>query len=295
MQSVGQKLRAARLAQACTLEQVHSSTRISLHTLEAIEADDLSRVSSAFLYRSFVRQIAEYLSLDYVELSSLVQDQASNMPAPLMPGEHTSSVHVPALQIGGRKRRVRWLRPITSFAVAVVACSGLYTVWQNTKFHLPAVLGTAAVPASAQQVSAQQPDAPPAKPAPAPVAALPRAPAQPAGFKIELSATEPAWLSLIADGRISFRGILERAETKVLEGHQTARIRTGNAGAVEVVFNGKAIGALGSRGQVRTVLFTKNDYEVVESSPRVSLVHFSRAVELAQQIPPLFDRMPAAF
>jgi hypothetical protein len=30
-----------------------------------------------------------------------------------------------------------------------------------------------------------------------------------------------------------------------------------------VEFNGKAIGALGARGQVRTVLFTRNNFQIV--------------------------------
>src|SRR6185437_7779489 len=112
-----------------------------------------------------------------------------------------------------------------------------------------------------------------------------------AGFTLELSATERAWLSIIADGKPSFRGILEKAETKILEGHRTARIRTGNAGGVEVVFNGKPLGVLGRRGQIRTVLFTKNNYEVLQGPSRVSLVEFNQSAEL--KLPLDFERSPA--
>jgi hypothetical protein len=111
-----------------------------------------------------------------------------------------------------------------------------------------------------------------------------------AGFTLQLSAIEPAWLSIIADGKPSFKGILEKAETKILEGHRTARIRTGNAGGVEVVFNGKPLGALGPRGQIRTVLFTKDNYEVLHRPAHVSLVEFTQTAEL--KLPLDRERLP---
>ena len=283
MQSVGQKLRAARLAQECTLEQVHSSTRISLKTLEAIEADAAGSISSAFLYRSFVRQIAEYLNLDFQELQAAID--TSGIPEPRMPGEEpraSFTASVPALRLSSSRRRARWLTPVLSFAVALVACSGVYALWQKQKLHLPALLSDAAVSASPGTSASNGVGATASnlsRPA-VPRADSERNPTRTAagGFTLELSATEPAWLSIVTDGKISFRGILERAETKILEGHQTAKIRTGNAGAVEAVFNGKPIGTLGSLGQVRTVVFTRNEYEVLDSSPRISLLRFNQTV-----------------
>ncbi len=252
MQSVGQKLRHAREAQGRTLEDIHSATRISLRTLEAIEADDLDAISSAFLYKSFVRQIAGNVGLNYAALESAVTVAVESIPVPLMPGEGGAPLpNVPALCVG-RKRNPKLIYAISSFALLLVACSGFYALWQTAKPN-----------ASRVSPSAEQPSSP----ATPPSADLSR---NTGGFTLALSATEPAWLSIIADGKQSFKGILERAETKRLEGHRTARIKTGNAGVVRVVFNGKALGALGPIGQARTVLFTKNRYEVIADSVHVS-------------------------
>jgi cytoskeleton protein RodZ len=294
MQSVGQKLRHAREAQGRTLEQVNSSTRISLRNLRAIEADEITAIGSPFLYRSFVRQFAEDLNLNYADLETAIQESADRIPAPLIPGQGVSAVpRVTALPIG-RRQKGRLLYSISSFALMLVACSGIYALWQNSKFSLPALqkiaktrLTTLAVPAL--------------KPASHPVAAPEKSDSeantvksQPASaadrsdkFTLEVSATEPAWLSIVADGKPSFKGILEKAETKVLAGYSSARIRTGNAGGVEVVFNGKPLGALGPRGQVRTVLFTQNNYEVLKTPVHISLVTFSQtaAPELFPQFP----------
>lgn len=314
MQSVGQKLRHAREAQGHTLEELHSSTRIPIKALEAIEADDLNGVSSAFLYRSFVRQMAEYLAIDYnAELNAFVHSATDRIPPPLMPGQGTHAApRLAALQMG-KRRNTRWAYSLSLFAMALVACSGVYAFWQNDKLGLPVVwhkiAGTAQVSPSTSHVAAPPLGIPPSKAHPerSPQPEVPTtiasndpvvesrvsAPATTrlGSFTLELSATEPAWLSIVADGRVSFKGILERAQTKILEGHRTARIRTGNAGAVEVVFNGKSLGALGSRGQVRTVLFTKNDYEILRAPARVSFFRFSQNGELAQSLPVL-DLIP---
>jgi uncharacterized protein DUF4115 len=88
-------------------------------------------------------------------------------------------------------------------------------------------------------------------------------------FRIKLSAVENTWLSLAADGKEVFKGTLRADETRTLEGYQTARVRTGNAGGLEVVFNGRSLGKLGPEGQMRTVVFTKDSYNVLQ--PRLSL------------------------
>lgn len=297
MQSVGQKLRNAREAQGRTLEQVNSATRISIKILQAIETDEIGAISSSFQYKSFVRQFAEYLNLDYADLQPAVSVTTERIPAPLVPGQVVNETpHVAALQFGGRGK-LRWISSISAFALAVVACSGVYAFWQKSKLDIHSVWqatariqGVAGSSQSPAHSSAAASNTPPSAPDGAASASrsgqLPMSAAQAAGFTLELSATEPAWLSIIADGKVSFKGILERAETKVLEGYRTARIRTGNAGGVEVIFNGKSLGALGSRGQVRTVVFTRNEYEVLEKpGVRTSLVGFSRTVELSQLAP----------
>ena len=105
-----------------------------------------------------------------------------------------------------------------------------------------------------------------------------------AGFRIEVSAIERTWLSIVSDGRRVYSGILQADESRTLEGHESARIKTGNAGGVDVIFNGKEIGTLGPRGGVRTVVFTKDDYQIVEPPEHVlldgfTLAGFKRTVE----------------
>ncbi len=246
MQSVGQTLRHTREAQGRSLEDVNSSTRISVRSLEAIEQDDVTRISSAFLYRSFVRQIAAYLDIEYAALEPAVSAAVQRIPAPLMPGEGVSPTapKVAALRVG-RKRSNKLLYALSSFAAVLVGCSAFYALLESPRFNLPFInqnIPSETVPS-----------------------------ARPSGFTLQLSATEPAWLSIVADGKQSFDGVLQPDQTKTLEGRRTARVETGNAGGVEVVFNGKSLGALGPHGQTRTVLFTKNRYQVLNQSAGLML------------------------
>ena len=267
MQSVGHILRETRVARGLTLEQVNARTRIPFKSLEAIEADDLTAISSAFLYKSFVRQFAQDVGLDYGQIAASVQAAVETIPAPLIPGEGESP-HTPkvaALRLG-RRRNSRWLYSVASFAIILLGCSAFYAAWQGARAHLNShVNSTKALKINGKEASAPAPGVRFAK--------TPAAPAPPASasLKIEVSATEPAWVAAYADGKRSFTGTMERAERKTLQGRDTARITTRNAGGVKVVFNGKSLGPLGRRGQVRTVLFTKNRYRVLDTPAYTAL------------------------
>ena len=56
-------------------------------------------------------------------------------------------------------------------------------------------------------------------------------------------------------------------ETKTLAGKALAMVRVGNAGALAITWNGKNIGPLGPRGQVRTVVLTPESYKITVQTP----------------------------
>ena len=344
MQSVGTRIRDARIKKGYTLDEINARTRISLKNLNAIEADDLSKISSPFTYRSFAKQIADMVGLDHDALSADAQAASSTMPEPLVPGQEEELIVRPhQFQQAKPKRNLAWVYRTASIAAIVGAISG-YLIWRNGGIQaakLPASIlpasspeiipanpetspeltqpvrtqQAAAVPVSTRQASvseggseaAPQTEEPPppgteqllppkAIPAShkAQVVAVPRrsslsaipAPAQltppeidSAAIHIELSAIEATWLSIVADGKIAYTGVLEAMETKTLDGKETARIRTANAGGVNIIFNGRALGTLGRRGQSRTFVFTKAGYEVVQGSANADLTRVNPSGE----------------
>jgi cytoskeleton protein RodZ len=143
----------------------------------------------------------------------------------------------------------------------------------------------ASAPSQAAQTSAQPAAAPPtvanANPqAPAAGATAPgQVPAQqtdaqaaadrtvigtPGGaVKVEITAAEPVWVLARANGKYLFSGTLDANTSKTLEANGTVLLRVGNAGGLNITLNGKPVGPLGPKGQVRDVQFTSGGFQIV--------------------------------
>jgi cytoskeleton protein RodZ len=89
------------------------------------------------------------------------------------------------------------------------------------------------------------------------------------GVKVEISATEPVWVSAKADGKILFSGTIEANQTRIAEAKETVTLRIGNAGGATISLNGKPIGPVGPKGQVRTIQFTSGGFKIV-AAPKPS-------------------------
>jgi cytoskeleton protein RodZ len=184
---------------------------------------------------------------------------------------------------------------------AMLVCSGLYAWWQHTRRLPPAhesppvaAVQPAPPPAPIQQpVSpADQPSTAPTgtqppsgSPAPAPSTAPPvpqtappqppvsaagasasrpnAAPSSPAPVRVELTADEAVWVLVRSDGKYFYSGTLDAKQSRTFEGASTVLVRLGNAGGVSITLNGKSVGPVGPKGQVRTVQFTSGGFEIV--------------------------------
>jgi len=80
---------------------------------------------------------------------------------------------------------------------------------------------------------------------------------------LNLSATDEVWLSVTANGKEVFSGVLKPSQTKTLTGIEAAQMKVGNAGGLDVRWNGNAIGPIGPRGQVCTVVLTPENFEIL--------------------------------
>jgi cytoskeleton protein RodZ len=288
MSSVGTLLRKSRLDQGVSLQDISARTRISVKNLEAIESGDLGQLSSPFVYRSFVRQFAAELKLDYDILAPDVLAACDTMRQPLLPGEGNALVIRVARLQPKIRRDFHWVYLAAVLVLVIAAGSGAYALRAHSSpasavTSLAVSLGLTPHAHPATRVVADAPST-------APVAVPPSTPID-SGIHIRLSAIETTWLSIIADGKPTYSGILKASQTKTLEGRETARIKTGNAGGVTVVFNGKELGPMGRHGETRTVIFTTTGYEVVRSAAealipvlfapnhRANALPFSRIVE----------------
>lgn len=75
-------------------------------------------------------------------------------------------------------------------------------------------------------------------------------------FVLVVRARQDAWVKIKADDELLMEGTLKGAVEKTVHAKQKIVLTTGNAGAIELSFNGETQPALGDDNQVKTVVFT---------------------------------------
>jgi cytoskeleton protein RodZ len=74
-------------------------------------------------------------------------------------------------------------------------------------------------------------------------------------FTVFIKAKENSWVSIVADGKTRWEGMLDANMERSIKAGKELVVRTGNAGGLEISYNGKPLGALGKEKQVRTLTF----------------------------------------
>lgn len=302
MSSIGETLRRERQRQNLDLEQISRELRISHRFLEAIEEERFDRLPAGVFVKSFVRQYAGLLGLDPEEFAGQVQrsiepPQSSTEAKPSVPPIGDISLpRVDNWNAVSDGRRFDWSSSLPALALLVVVllvCSGVYAFWQRARQPIaqvsppPAPVETAppvqppAAPSTTAQDQAQAtaPSATPAEPAPSPAPPTQPAAAPPAAnsadrtpgpVRVQVTAEEAVWVLARADGKYLFSGTLEANETRTIDATERLTLRLGNAGGVTITLNGKPLGPVGPKGQVREVQFTSGGFQIV-AAPKPSL------------------------
>ena len=293
MTSVGKILRRARESQGRAIAEVAEELCITQRYVISIERDEIANLPGFFFYKSFARQYAAFLGVDekLLEpgLSAIAGPQEPSLPAEANALESRPQAPVRALDplvVDTNRRyfsdgRLGW--PVAGLIAVVVLCSGIYELWSRLPQRgvVPAANPAQALSVAApvaQPVAAAEPVVQPeALAVPVEAAAVSQTPGVDVSATtdglgrvvLSLSATEKTWLSITSNGKKIFSGILEPSQSKTLTGAENATMRVGNAGGIEVLWNGKPIGPIGPRGQVRTVRFTPENFQIL--SPNEAL------------------------
>jgi hypothetical protein len=82
------------------------------------------------------------------------------------------------------------------------------------------------------------------------------------GMAVQVVASQATWVSMSANGKQVWSGILEPNQRKVISGVARAKLVVGNAGGIEILTNGKSIGPIGPAGQVRVVILSPDGPQI---------------------------------
>jgi cytoskeleton protein RodZ len=265
MSSVGETLRTERLSKKLSLDQVARETKINSHLLDAIEKNQFDQLPRGVFAKSFVRQYARFLGLDEEEMAAEVQramEPGAGLPGfAVMPAEPTYKVpKVTQWDGAGSRQSSSALPSLAMLVVVMLVCSGIYALWQRSRRPGPV---TVAYPAA--KIAA------PESPAPTPAARTevhteepPSESANPqATLHASLTADEPTWVRAWADGKEVMTALLQPNLIKTVDAVGEIRLRTGNAGALQITLNGKPVGSAGPKGQIRIVTLTPQGVQIL--------------------------------
>ncbi len=300
MTSVGETLRRARLKRNLELNRIADELKISSSMLKAIEDERFDKLPGGVFARSFVRQYARFLQVDENEIMGELARVLE--PAPqATPAVPLSTADIPLPRMTGWQAisdpARRWTSSVWSLVLVVLVmlvCAGAYawlqrerrpaTTHQKTPpAHVAETALSAPAPNPVPPVPSSEPvplpvaqPAADAKSAPTPVATQRPETAPPAAegeaaaeadpnapVRVDITAQESTWISVRADGKSSFTGVLESAQSRTITGDRNVLLKIGNAGGVDIRLNGKPIGSLGDNGTVRTVQFTSGGFQIL--------------------------------
>jgi cytoskeleton protein RodZ len=259
MGSFGERMRREREMRGIKLEDITESTKISRRNLLALEEEHFDRLPGGIFNKGFVRAYARFLGLDEEEA---VQDFMAasadyEQPAALQPpGSETSVVKPPVIPSEASEKRKQLVWTLAALVVLAGGAAGWYSLNPGKRFSLsPSSASTA--PVAAPEQSAVVAQTPPATAVPPELA--PRV--GPGGVTqrpvvLAIRANQQTWVSVMVDGKQHLDQVLAPGFAQTVHARERIVLRTGNAGGLEVSYNGEPHAPVGKEGQVRTVTYT---------------------------------------
>ena len=250
--SVGDRLRAARIAADLDLSDVAAKTRIPTRHLEAIERSDYDALPSGTYAMGFARSYARAVGADEVGLGRDLRLELGRAPP--------EAADAPSYQPADPARVPSRMLAYTTAILGVLLVGG-YLYISNQRYEPPPFSADPPpVDASTPTAAAPVPVAPPAATVAGPVV---------------LTATAPVWLRVYdrAD-KVLLQGELAKGETfTVPPDADTPMVRTGRADSIRVTVNGREVAPLGpAEKTISDVVLTASALNARRAAPTSPVV-----------------------
>lgn len=274
-----------------TLEEMAAATKIGTRSLKALEDEEFQKLPGGIFNKGFVRSYARFLGIneeqavaDYLVAAGEPENKPVEIDAAQLLAQHEAEKKTPRSRelesINASSSGIPWAA-LVGLAAVVAATGATWKFYPEIKARVvamrqrPAVTQEAQPPAPVSQPVVQAPatELPATTPQPAQNIPEPAAPSgksladseravpsanvdiAPAldGFVLSVRATKDSWVSITADGKPVLTGTMRPPEEKSIRARDRIVLKTGNAGGVEIAFNGKVMNAIGHENEVRRV------------------------------------------
>ena len=260
MGSFGERMRREREMRGIKLEEISESTKISSRNLLALEDEHFERLPGGIFNKGFVRAYARYLGLDEEQAVQDFMAASANydQPAALQPpGAETSLVKAAVIPSYASERRKDLAWALAALLVLVAGGAGWYRLNHGTKNSASpnGISSTPAMPRIPLPSSASQGGTNELARGGGSEATQ-AANAVDGALVLAVRANQESWVSMVVDGKPYMDQVLVPGNEQMVRAREKIVLKTGNAGGLQISYNGKALAPLGKGGQVRTVTFT---------------------------------------
>jgi hypothetical protein len=228
------------------LREVAQTTKISLHSLEALEGDRYEQLGGEVFVRGFLRNYARYLGLNPDDTVLRYEEYATK----LKPAAPVEPPHDEPAGIFADRRNFLLIGGAMAALLAVVVLIGLLSSGKDPE---PEPIRLAEFPAAA--TAPDETAAAMAVSAPVPAAQAAPAPQGP-GFTLDIAADELSYVKLWVDADAPIERELPPGGQMRARARERIEILTGNAGGITLRVDGKPLPKLGASGRVRRRVIT---------------------------------------
>lgn len=277
-----------------SLDEIVATTKIGTRLLRALEDEQFDLLPGGIFNKSYVRAYAKCVGIDEDEAVAAYLDAANETPPDTRVIAHQhASIHsdrpaqarsgfpvVPVLILlvviaggwGGWKiyqdrQHDRELRSADSAGTSPQSSSGAPAASNSAMTPATALPAqTAATPSGTSSPQSQTTTPRGATESAKPAVQKQRSSIGAAGtttvgadsgnsFEVVIRPKDPAWVSVQSDGKVVVRGVIKPPDVKTVHATGQVVFWTGNAGAVEVSFNGKNVPLPGGVNQEGVLVF----------------------------------------
>jgi cytoskeletal protein RodZ len=245
-ESLGKYLKREREIRNISLREVANHTRVREYLLKAIEEDQFHLLPSGTYVKGFLSTYAKYIGLDPNDVilryeSVLKGEPFSRPPAACEPADRPE---VPPERKMLWDRKHLWI--VGGVLVVIVIAS--YLLYSSRPSIQP-------VPV---KPTVEEP--PPAPPSPN-IAGTTTLPEEKA-FSLQLKAVEKTWVRIQVNGQPEHEMTLKSGEATSHRALKRIDLMVGNAGGLDLIFNGRPLERFGKSGEVVHLIFTSQGAEV---------------------------------
>jgi cytoskeletal protein RodZ len=268
--SFGEQLRLAREARGISLREISEQTRIPIHYLAAIEADEYKRLPGGIFNKSFIKAYARHVGYDEKEALEAYARTAREQGAP---DEVVSTPYQPRVYTDGSSTRSPLVTLLLTVLILAILSLGVYAAlhWYQRRAAAQAGRPSAALASNAtapiaQNVNPNSANAPgAASQQQASTTTTPNATGTTAaGLTVQIKAVgDRVWVRTFPDSGKSSEAILEPDETREFKPEQSIKIQYAKIKAkqLEITINGHpARVPADAKNSVVEMLITKDDY-----------------------------------